>query len=353
MRQRRPLRTGFTLLEVVLATAIAVLLLGALYVAVDMQLGYSQMSRDLVDESTLSRSLFTRMDNDASQVIGLPDPARYRFQNGMDTPDIASSSNGGAPGGMGNNSPGGATGNTPASSSSTNQNGSDASAAASSSGALSSFGDSTAISDGNGTTKIVLPFGVEGDSQTLHLFVGNLPREIFASGHSFADISSGAYSPPTVGDVRRISYWLAGGEGSPAGLARQDVPVSTGDDALENLPPGLDNEGSYIIADEVRGLSFQYFDGQQWWDTWDSTQPGPDGVTPIGSPAAISVTVTVAVPHTAGQPGADSARTYHHTLYIPSANGISMLSQAMTGTGSSSATTQPTQSNSNGGGASP
>ena len=42
-RRYRRGRPGFTLLEVVLATAIAVLLLGALYVAVDMQLGYAQM----------------------------------------------------------------------------------------------------------------------------------------------------------------------------------------------------------------------------------------------------------------------------------------------------------------------
>lgn len=342
--RRRPSRSGFTLLEVVLATAIAVLLLGALYVAVDMLLGSMQQSRDMVDESTLSQALFNRMDKDVSQVIGLPDPARYRFQNGQDTPDISSSSNNGAGGANASGAGANASG--------AGQSGSASSSGTSSTGALSSFGDSSAITNGQGTINIVLPFGVMGDSETLHLFVSNLPREVFASGYSFADMANGAYTPPTAGDVRRISYWLAGGADSPAGLARQDVGVSTGDDALQSLPPGLDNDPAYVIADEVRGLSFQYFDGQQWWDTWDSTQAGPDGVTPIGSPVAINVTVTVALPRTPGQ-AQESVRTYQHTLYIPSANGISMLSQATTGAGSSSTTSQPSQSNANGGGASP
>ena len=72
-------RSGFTLLEVVLATGIAVMLLGGLYVAVDMQLRLAQESRDVVQESTLSRALFDRMDNDASQVVDLCDPARFRL----------------------------------------------------------------------------------------------------------------------------------------------------------------------------------------------------------------------------------------------------------------------------------
>ena len=346
MRRRHPSRRGFTLLEVVLATAIAVLLLGALYVAVDMQLGYMQMSRDVVEESTLSRALFTRMDNDASQVVGLSDPARFRFANGLDTPDVTSSSQ------QGGTSPGGASpaATTPAAASSTTTPAS----TSTSSGAASSFGSTSATTTAAGVSNIVLPLGVEGDSETLHLFVSNLPREIYASGNSFADISSGAYTPPVVGDVRRISYWLVGGGDSPAGLARQDVPLATSDDALQNLPPGVDNESSYIIADEVRSLSFQYFDGQQWWDSWDSTELGPDGATPIGSPVAIAVTVGVARPHSPGQPADASLRMYSHTLFIPSANGITMLSQATSGAGSSSTTTgQSNQSTASGGGVSP
>lgn len=71
-------RSGYTLLEILLALSIAVLLLAALYVSVDMQLRLAQAGRNRVEESTLTRSIFARMDDDASCVIGLADTARFR-----------------------------------------------------------------------------------------------------------------------------------------------------------------------------------------------------------------------------------------------------------------------------------
>ena len=335
-RQRRS-RPGFTLLEVVLATAIAVLLLGALYVAVEMQLGYAQMSRDSVEESTLARALAARIENDASHVVGLSDPARYRFAAGVDTvstpatPVAASSTN---------------------SSSSSSSSSTTTSTAGTSASGTSSFGSTSSSSDASGVTNIVLPLGVEGDSETLHLFVSNLPREIYSSGANFSGTNTDGSTPPVVSDLRRISYWLAGGDDSPAGLARQDVGLATSDNALQNLPPGIDGENSYVIADEVRSLNFQYVDGPDWSDSWDSTELGPDGVTPIGSPVAIAVTIGVAQPHTGpGKPGAETVKTYRHVVLIPTANGAAMLSQAQSG--ASSTPPPPTPSTTNGGGVSP
>src|SRR5438105_10290523 len=71
-RQRR----AFTLLEVLLATAIGVLLLAGLYVAVDIQLRHAQIARDVVEESTLARALFARISSDIGQNLGpvLPAP---------------------------------------------------------------------------------------------------------------------------------------------------------------------------------------------------------------------------------------------------------------------------------------
>ena len=65
-----------------------------------------------------------------------------------------------------------------------------------------------------GATNIVLPFGVIGDTESLHLFVSSLPREIYASGANLAS-SDDSDAPPPVSDLRRISYWLAGGGDSP------------------------------------------------------------------------------------------------------------------------------------------
>jgi type II secretory pathway pseudopilin PulG len=284
-RQRRG-RAGFTLVELVLATTIAMLLLGALYVAVDMQLRFAQNSRDLVEESTLARAILARIDADASQVVGLSDPGRFRVAAGADALSDPTATAAATPAAA-----------TPATT--------PAAAPAAASGGASG---STATTESGTSTNVVLPLGVQGDSETLHLFVSRVPRELYMNVNSD--------TPPVVSDLRRISYWLIGGADNPAGLARQEVPIVTSEDALQNLPPGLDNESAFLIAEEVRSLNFQYFDGTNWQDTWDSTTPGVDGVTPIGSPRAIAVTVGVA------RPGANgNVKIYRHVIAIQSANG--------------------------------
>ena len=270
IRRRRRGRSGFTLVELVLATTIAMLLLGALFTSRWICNCTSQNSRDLVEESTLSRALLAHMDADASQVIGLSDPSRYRMAVGSDAladPTSSSSSS--------------STSTTSTTSSTTGT-----SSGTSSSSTSGSTSSSTSTTEGGTTSNIVLPLGVQGDSETLNLFLSRVPRE------AWLNINSSM--PPIVSDLRRVSYWLPGGQDSPMGLARQEVPLVTSDDALQNLPPGIDNEASYVIADEVRSLNFQYFDGTNWQDSWDSTVAGNDGVTPIGSPVAIAVTIGVA-----------------------------------------------------------
>jgi len=320
-RRRRRRRLGFTLLEVVLATAIGVLLLGALYVAVDMLLGVAQDSRSLVEESTLARGvLFARMDNDGSQAVDLSDPARFRLAQ---TATTASSSS--------------------ASSSSTTGTPSGATTSPSSTSSSTTSSTTTTTSDGSAPVPIVVPLGVQGDSETLHLFVSRLPLEAWPNLNTND-------TPPVVSDLRRVSYWLVGGDGSPAGLGRQEVPIVTSDDALQNLPPGIDNESSYILAEEVVSLNFQYFDGTDWQDSWDCTTLGADGVTPIGSPRAIAVTLGM-LPHHSGvalQNNASNPRIYRHVISIPSANGTTQMTQPTPG-----ATSGATGTGSTGGGVTP
>jgi Tfp pilus assembly protein PilV len=331
VRRQRCGRSGFTLVELVLATTIAMLLLGALYVAVDMQLRFAQNSRDLVEESTLARALLARIDSDASQVVGLSDPGRFRMAAGADAladPSAASSSTSATASTASPTT--GATGTT-ASTPST------ASSATSSSSTSSSSSSST--TDSGTSTNIVIPLGVQGDSETLHLFVSRFPRELYVNPNSDTQ--------PVVSDLRRISYWLPGGQDSTTGLARQEVALVTSDDALQNLPPGIDGESNYVIADEVRELNFQYFDGTNWQDSWDSTTPGADGVTPIGSPVAIAVTISVA------RPGAsDSVKSYRHVIAIQTANGTT-VQQTQSASSTTSGTSGTSAASSMGGGATP
>ena len=274
------LRSGFTLLEVLLSMSIALLLLGALYYAVDSQLKQTQAARDIVEQSTLARALLTRIADDVSSTITLSDPGRFRNQ--------------------------------------ANSSSSSASTGASSTGAS---GTTTGTSN---TTAISVPLGlIAYDNQTLNLFVTRLPRD--------AINARGTDTPPPISDTRRISYWLVG-DGSNGGLAKQEVQPITADDALLNLPPGVDNENSYLIAEEVKSLRFQYWDGTNWNDTWDSTQLGADGVTPIGPPIAVSIEIGLP-----GIGGPDApVKIYRHIVAITTANGATPLSSSTTGGGTTS-----------------
>src|SRR5206468_12287437 len=60
MLRRHP-RTGFTLLEMILALSIGLVLLGALYMTMNGQLFQAQAGRDVVEEGTLARSILTRL----------------------------------------------------------------------------------------------------------------------------------------------------------------------------------------------------------------------------------------------------------------------------------------------------
>jgi hypothetical protein len=123
---------------------------------------------------------------------------------------------------------------------------------------------------------------------------------------------------PIASDVRRIAYWLAGnGDG---GLARQELLLATSDDA-SNVPPNIPDEATLVIAPEVKTLTFSYFDGTDWQDSWDGTQPGSDGVTPIGAPLAIAITIGIAPQGSAtGLGTAQKLKTYRHVVAIPTAN---------------------------------
>src|SRR5713226_9424557 len=67
-------RRAFSLLEMMLALAIGMLLLLALYVAFDMYFGQAQSGREIVNEAALARSILTRIGNDIVGQIGPVDP---------------------------------------------------------------------------------------------------------------------------------------------------------------------------------------------------------------------------------------------------------------------------------------
>jgi prepilin-type N-terminal cleavage/methylation domain-containing protein len=296
-----PARRGFTLLEVTLALSVGVLLLAALYVAVDVQLKHARAGRAIVEQATLARSLLVRVEADAAAAATLIDPERFRSPS---------------------NSSGGSSGQTGSGSSATTATSASSGTAAGSAGSTGSSGSSTSGTSSSGgsvaTDAVTLPLSVQGDSSTLHLFITRLPREAIPADPTVA--------PQVVSDLRRVSWWMAGG-----GLARQEVAVATSQDALQNLPPGVPDEDAHVLAPEVKSVQFQYFDGSSWQDSWDCTTAGADGVTPIGPPQAVAVTLEIAVPQEGAKADDAPTKRYRHVVGCLSANGTTPQQQGTTG----------------------
>ena len=76
----------------------------------------------------------------------------------------------------------------------------------------------------------------------------------------------------------------------------------------------MPNVQPLIIAPEVKNVLFEYFDGEDWQASWDGTTMAADGVTPIGPPAAVRITLTIN--------SRDGQRTtdYKHTVALPAGN---------------------------------
>lgn len=92
-----PRRSGYTLLEVMLAIAIGLLLIAALYVALDVQMRYMQTGRNAVAEGQLARGLLARIGADVrSHLARLPSVSSLASQvstvesSGTDTSSVTS-----------------------------------------------------------------------------------------------------------------------------------------------------------------------------------------------------------------------------------------------------------------------
>jgi hypothetical protein len=320
-------RPAYTLLEVILAMAMAVLLLAAVYSSISYQVRHAQAGRDLIDQTTLARSIIDRMASDIAAVASLSDPGRYRNQQQQQ-------SSGGAGGsGMAGAGAGGAA-----------AGGSGAGGAAAGTGTGATGGASGGASGASGSTQapgvtVALPMGVMGNSSELHLFVGRYPTESWPANTND--------QAPLTSDLRRIRYWLDEGKG---GLCRQEIKVVTSADAL-NFSAPTDDNGQYVMAPEVHSLEFSYYDGTNWNDTWDSTMAGPDNVTPIGSPRAISIRIGLPAP---GEKGNDPKLKYHRqVVVIRTANGPTYVSSGQVNQGGLTATGPSTATNSGLGSATP
>jgi prepilin-type N-terminal cleavage/methylation domain-containing protein len=255
---RHATRPAFTLLEVLLASAIAVMLLGALYISFDLTLRQTDAGREAVAQGDLSRALVNRMAIDFAGCLG-PMPPKSGGGTVTEAPSAIVPSTTAPPAGEESSSEG----------SSESDSGSDT---------------------GSGTAAAAdVPFqaGVFGGPQQVTLFVSRVPPSLV----SWEPMMVGVDQLPS--DLARVTYYLSS---AGRGLCRQVRPWVTADGVRNSFEPDRSTEDLDLIAEEVIDIFFEYFDGGVWLGEWDGSQAQTDGMTVRGPPRAVRVTMTLLLP---------------------------------------------------------
>jgi prepilin-type N-terminal cleavage/methylation domain-containing protein len=271
-------RSAYTLLELILALAIGLVILGALYATLSAHLSGVQSGREVVEDGTLARSVLTRFIQDVRSNLGARDPRVLPDESDVPASDDSSAD-------------------------SSNSSSTDKSTTKSS---------TTTPKPAEDTAGAIFNLGVQGSASQLTLFVSRVPRELNLTG-GLGNVPAGLAS-----DLRRITYWITDEGGG--GLACEEVVLVTGQQ-MENF--AADNPRPRIIASEVKKVEFQYFDGSDWWNDWDGSIADPnldlEGSVPRGPPSAIAVTITIVRPgRTPDQ--LSSEHTYRQVIAIPAGN---------------------------------
>ncbi len=277
LRHRPTTRPGYTLLEVLLASMIAIILLAALYAALDVTLNGMDAGRDQVQSSDLSRAiLIARMGNDLAGCLGPLPP-----KSGGGTSDQAGSSS------------------SSSSSSTTSSSTTSSSTTPSSTTGSSDPGATTPAPDAEDpnamstiAANVAFQAGVYGSDKFVTIFVSRVPTAL-------TDIEAAANPDLLLGaDVRKVTYYL----GAAGGLCRQERLWVTADGVGNVMEPDYSTEEFDVIAPEVADVTFEYLDAGSWLGTWDGTQVSTDGVSLVGPPRAIRVTMVLEFPGSNGQP---------------------------------------------------
>jgi prepilin-type N-terminal cleavage/methylation domain-containing protein len=287
IRRRADRRAGYTLLEVLLASVIAVIVLGALYVTLDVTLLRMDVGRDQVTANNLSRAVVNRMTTDLGGVLG---PLPPRSGGGVVSSDPAAATFSQPPA-TGSSGSSGSTGTTPP--------------------AEGSIEGDTTSPDAQAILAADVPFqaGMIGSDTILTVFTSRVPEALSSPEVAF---------DPTLllpADLRRVTYYMSP---SGAGLCRQERPWVTADGVRNSIDPDYSTEALDLIAPEVQDVLFEYYDGGAWLPFWDGSELAIDGKSVAGPPRAVRATFVLVFP---GQGGEVVVRQVQHVFPIRAAVG--------------------------------
>ena len=325
-------RTGLTLLELILALALSVLVLMAIGMAIDVHYRMLDVRRTNVEEAQLARATLKRIAEDLKSIVNFAPPdlsgleAASANMTGALSTAIAAAASGqleeeaGGLGGLGALAQGlsgqsaggtgatqqpaaggqGAQGGSSGLASGSGRGGATGGSGASSGGASSPTigaptADPTAMGEEEGATATTTSsVKLYGSANELRFDISRLPR-IDQYQALMSEDAFGATEIPS--DVKTVVYFVRAedsefGLPEPAtdgigkGLMRTEIDQAVSSWAEQNGDTTSLYAGAKLLAKEVTSLTFQYWDGAEWFPEWDSDVNG-------GLPLAVEIVLTI------------------------------------------------------------
>jgi hypothetical protein len=241
-------------MEMMLALTLGMILLLALYFTLNAHFFNSQVARDVVAESTLGRNILARVSDDIANQLGATD------KRGLIDPAAAQQST------------------TPPTTTTDP-------AAATDPAASTTPADPAAATPAM-PVPVIANSGVYGRTNFLRItnYRLQMPKKLPNGDEDTSEVTN---------DVRQTCYWLVLSGSDILGLARAEFKQATNSES-DLDPTDLPEQEKYIIAKEVKNVTFEFFDGssRQWVADWDGSGEDESGVA-TGPPAAIKITLTL------------------------------------------------------------
>ena len=241
MKSRPPVltapRSAFTLLEVLLSLALSVLLLGAVFMAMDQTWKLTASGREEMLRSQLARALLRKIALDLRSIAFVPPP--------VSDSDSASSSI--------------------------------SSSMSSAASSLSSGSDTSGSSQTTEEEPSATSMGIRGSAQLVEMHISRARRDL-----EFSAAFDGNKIQNRTSDLRVVTYSV-GGTGLVAGTAATGAVTGLVRTEGDRLATQMieDNGGAattlstnQVLAPEVIGIQFRYLDGMTWYTSWDSQEVG-------------------------------------------------------------------------------
>jgi hypothetical protein len=281
-------RSAFTLLEVILALALSVVILGIIVGTIQINLIALSERRARVEEVQLAHAVLNKISGDLkaclsrqttdtsgleSLAAGMGDLGSLADLGAMDGGDLSGLGGGdddGGDDGAGDDSGGGDDDG-----SGDDSGGGDDGGSGSGSGAGFSMGEDSAETEETAAAPQGPPPGIYGTANEMQVDVSRLPRLDEYQG-SF-DAETGFYQPPS--DVKTVTYFLIErpadaqdelGMTPRYGLMRREIGRAAASYAQEMGDVASDADDAESLCPEVEYLEFRYFDGTTWLSEWDT-----------------------------------------------------------------------------------